>query len=108
MEAAVRQGHARPTDVGVASEANVPTAVRGKFPWVGDEKLYAKGVTYGAFAPDGQGAEYHDRDVVERDFALMAESGMNSVRIPHTMPPVSLLDAAERHGLKVMVGLSAE
>src|SRR5215213_5949255 len=103
MEAAVRQRHARPTDVGVASEANVPTAVRGKFPWVGDEKLYAKGVTFGAFAPDGQGAEYHDRD-----FALMAESGMNSVRIPHTMPPVSLLDAAERHGLKVMVGLSAE
>src|SRR3989441_3636735 len=31
-----------------------------------------------------------------------------SVRIPHTMPPRSLLDAAGRHGLRVMVGLSAE
>jgi glycosyltransferase involved in cell wall biosynthesis len=38
----------------------------------------------------------------------MAEAGFNTVRIPHTMPPVSLLDAAARHGLRVMVGLSAE
>ena len=29
----------------------------------------------------------------------MADAGFNAVRIPHTMPPVSLLDAAERHGL---------
>jgi GT2 family glycosyltransferase len=81
---------------------------RGKFLWVGGEKLYVKGVTYGAFEPDSAGEEYHDRDRIERDFELMAEAGMNSVRIPHTMPPVSLLDAADRHGLKVMVGLSAE
>ena len=33
---------------------------------------------------------------------------MNAVRIPHTMPPVELLDIACEHGLKVMVGLSAE
>jgi GT2 family glycosyltransferase len=46
--------------------------------------------------------------VIDRDFALMAESGINAVRIPHTMPPRSLLDAAGSYGLKVMVGLSAE
>src|SRR5207245_8111957 len=52
--------------------------------------------------------EYHDLDVIERDFAQMAANGINTVRIPHTMPPRSLLDAARRHGLRVMVGLSAE
>ncbi len=38
----------------------------------------------------------------------MAANAVNVVRIPHTMPPASLLDAAERHDLRVMVGLSAE
>ena len=82
--------------------------VRGKFIWVGDQRLYLKGATYGAFEPDESGNEYHRYELIERDFALMAESGMNAVRIPHTMPPVTLLDAAQRHGLHVMVGLSAE
>src|SRR5260370_21866818 len=38
----------------------------------------------------------------------MAAKGFNAVRIPHTTPPRSLLDAALRQGLRVMVGLSAE
>src|SRR5437016_14175380 len=38
----------------------------------------------------------------------MASAGINTVRIPHTTPPRALLDAALRHGLRVMVGLSAE
>src|ERR1043166_6183496 len=82
--------------------------VQGKFLFVGDEKLYIRGVTYGAFQPDPSGAEYHDLAQVERDFALMARHGINAVRIPHTMPPRALLDIAERYGLWVMVGLSAE
>lgn len=83
-------------------------AVRGKFLVAGDEKLYVRGVTYGAFRPDANGHEYHDLDRIDRDFRLMAANGFNAVRIPHTMPPRSLLDAACRHGLRVMVGLSAE
>ncbi len=82
--------------------------VGGKFIYVGNEKLWVRGVTYGAFRPDAHGNEYHDLEVVERDFAQMAANGLNAVRIPHTMPPRSLLDAAQRHGLRVMVGLSAE
>src|SRR5437773_1601164 len=82
--------------------------VRGKFLFVGEEKLYVRGVTYGAFEPDQDGNEYHDLAKVERDFAQMAASGINTVRIPHTMPPRALLDVAQRHGLRVMVGLSAE
>ena len=82
--------------------------VGGKFLFVGDEKLYVRGVTYGAFAPDARGNEYHDLAAIERDFAHMAAHGINTVRIPHTMPPRALLDIAARHGLRVMVGLSAE
>ncbi|TMI12208.1 MAG: glycosyltransferase [Betaproteobacteria bacterium] len=82
--------------------------VRGKFLFAGDEKFYVRGVTYGAFQPDASGYEYHDANVIERDFAQMAANGINTVRIPHTMPPRSLLYAARRHGLRVMVGLSAE
>ena len=82
--------------------------VHGKFLYVGDEKLWVCGVTYGAFRPNKDGDEYHNLEVIERDFAQMAASGLNTVRIPHTMPPRTLLDAAQRHGLRVMVGLSAE
>jgi GT2 family glycosyltransferase len=86
----------------------VRPTVRGKFLSVGDQKLYVRGVTYGAFAPDAQGNEYHDLAQIGRDFALMASYGINTVRIPHTMPPRSLLDVAAHQGLHVMVGLSAE
>src|SRR2546428_7825410 len=82
--------------------------VSGKFLYIGKKKLWVRGVTYGAFRPDVHGNEYHNLATIERDFAQMAASGLNTVRIPHTMPPLSLLDAAQRHGLHVMVGLSAE
>ncbi|WP_217914441.1 glycosyltransferase [Miltoncostaea marina] len=83
-------------------------AVRGKFIVADGRTLLVKGVSYGAFAPDADGAEYRAHHTIERDFAAMAAAGFNTVRIPHTTPPVTLLDAAARHGLRVMVGLSAE
>jgi len=101
----------RPGD-GRAAPASVhPDArpqVRGKFLFVGDEKLYVRGVTYGAFEPDADGREYRDLGKIDRDFAQMAANGINAVRIPHTMPPRALLDIALQHGLRVMGGLSAE
>ena len=78
--------------------------VQGKFLFVGDAKLWIRGVTYGTFRPDADGNEYHDLDVVERDFAQMAENGLNALRT-YTVPPRWLLDAAQRYGLRVMVGL---
>ncbi|HXV59739.1 MAG TPA: glycosyltransferase, partial [Vicinamibacteria bacterium] len=83
-------------------------SVKGKFLFTGDEKTYVRGVTYGAFRPDAEGNEYRDLEAIERDFVQMASYGVNAVRIPHTMPPASLLDVALRCGLRVMVGLSAE
>src|SRR5262245_38289897 len=71
--------------------------VAGKFLYVRQEKFWVRGVTYGAFRPDARGNEYHDLKKIRRDFAQMAENGLNAVRIPHTMPPRSLLDAAQEH-----------
>ena len=104
-----------PAITGDVSPASAPAhpmlarpRARGKFIFIDDEKFYVRGVSYGAFHPDASGREYHDLDVIERDFAQMATNGINTVRIPHTTPPRALLDAAQRHGLRVMVGLSAE
>src|SRR6266849_320406 len=40
----------------------------GKFIFVGQEKLYIRGVTYGPFRPDENGYEYLDPKLVEQDF----------------------------------------
>ena len=82
--------------------------VRGKFLYVGEATFHVRGVTYGAFRPDEHDSEYRDLEAIDADFADMAASGINAVRIPHTMPPRALLDLAAAHGLRVMVGLSAE
>ncbi len=81
--------------------------VAGKFLFVGDEKFYIRGVTYGPFRPDEEGCEYHTPEQVEQDFELMARYGINSVRT-YTVPPRWLLDIAQKHGLRVMVGLPWE
>ena len=87
--------------------ADVRPSVRGKFLFVGDEKFLIRGVTYGPFHPEENGGEYHGPASVERDFAQMAETGINAVRT-YTAPPRWLLDAAQRQGLRVMVGLPWE
>ena len=83
-------------------------SIDGKFLSSGGETFFVRGVTYGAFRPDESGREYTDDRLIERDFARMAALGINTVRIPHRVPPRSLLHIAARHGLRVMVGLSAE
>ena len=79
----------------------------GKFLYVGDEKLWVRGVTYGTFRPGPDGLEYPEPDVVEGDFRQMTANGLNAVRT-YTPPPRWLLDTAHRHGLLVMVGLPWE
>ena len=87
--------------------AAVRPRVGGKFIHVDEEKLWVRGVTYGTFRPDADGNEYHDLEAVEKDFAQMAANGLNAVRV-YSVPSRWLLDCAQRHGLRVMVGLSAE
>ncbi len=80
---------------------------RGKFLYVGDEKFWVRGVTYGTFRPGPDGAEYVRRERVESDLAEIAGNGFNAIRT-YTVPPRWLLDAALGHGLRVMVGLPWE
>src|SRR5262245_7858912 len=89
-------------------ESGVRPTVRSNFIFVGDHKFFIKGVTYGSFRPDGAGFEFHDREKIRHDFAMMASNGINTVRIQHTVPPLHLLDLAAEFHLRVMVGLSAE
>jgi len=86
--------------------ATLRPVVRGKFLFVGDEKFYVKGVTYGTFRCSISGEEY-DRDTVEYDFQMMAQHGINAVRV-YTVPPRWLLDAASQYGLRVIIGLPWE
>jgi GT2 family glycosyltransferase len=90
-----------------ARAAGVRPRVGGKFLFLGDQKLYLRGVTYGTFRPNERGVDYPEPATVERDFSQMAAAGINSLRT-YTIPPRWLLDIAELHGLFVMVGLAWE
>jgi GT2 family glycosyltransferase len=81
--------------------------VRGKFIFVGQKKLYIKGVTYGTFRPNREGELYPPPERVAQDLTQMAANGMNSVRT-YTVPPRWFLDLADEQGLYVMVGLPWE
>ncbi len=96
-----------PTPSPVSLRSGSRPRAAGKFVFVGSEKLYIRGVTYGPFRPDEQGCEYPHPSAVEKDFAQIAANGMNAVRT-YTVPPLWLLDIARQHGLWVMVGLPWE
>lgn len=81
--------------------------VRGKFLFVGEQKLWVRGVTYGPFAPGPKGEDYPPDEVIAGDFAAMRANAINAVRC-YTVPPRRLLDAACRFGLRVMIGLPWE
>src|SRR5256884_4291465 len=97
---------ARRSQAAVGGECARPRA-RGKFLFVGEEKLYVRGATYGTFRPDAGGRLYPAPAVVARDFSKMAANGFNAVRT-YTVPPRWLLDVAAENGLFVMVGVAWE
>jgi glycosyltransferase involved in cell wall biosynthesis len=84
-----------------ALDGAAPT-VAGKFFFVGDHKLYLRGVSYGPFSTAGHGFPLPERAVLERDLALMGALGANTLRT-FTVPPRWLLDEAAAHGMRVLV-----
>ena len=76
--------------------------VDGKFFRLGDKKFYAKGVTYGPFAPGEDKSFFPLRAQVERDFAQIRELNANTVRV-YVVPPRWVLDLAQAHGIKLLV-----
>jgi GT2 family glycosyltransferase len=89
----------------VGGVARAPGGVEAKFFRVGHERLYLRGVTYGTFRPDGAGDPVPEPSVVAADFRAMAGQGVNAVRV-YTPPPRWLLDLAQEHGLRLLVGMS--
>ena len=82
----------------------MPVRIEGKFFWADDKKLHAKGVTYGPFAPNGQGEYLPEPEPARRDLQQIAELGANVLRVYH-VPPRWLLDAAHEQGLKVWIDI---
>ena len=94
---------------GLSKSLEIPLRprVQGKFLFLGQRKFHVRGVTYGTFRPDSDGNEFPAPQVVEKDFRLMSAAGFNAIRT-YTAPPRWLLDAAQWHGLRVMIGLAGE
>jgi GT2 family glycosyltransferase/DNA-binding beta-propeller fold protein YncE len=82
----------------------VPPRPLGKFFRLGHQPFLLKGVTYGTFAPAPDGSQCPSRERVEQDFSLMARYGFNTVRL-YTPPREEMLDQAQRHGLRLMIGV---
>jgi GT2 family glycosyltransferase len=78
--------------------------VEGKFLCISEEKFFIKGVTYGAFPPNSQGHQFPESYEIVNDFALMLEAGINTI-LTYTVPPLSFLDLAQAHGLRVIVNI---
>src|SRR5258708_30348010 len=78
----------------------------GKFVFIGDQEFYIRGVTYGTFQPDESGNQF-DQIAASRDFAAMFANGINAIRL-YTVPPRWVLDLAQEHGLRVMIGIPWE
>ena len=101
------KGESPPTAKKAGDASVVRPRIGGKFVFVGERKYWVRGTTYGTFRPDPDGHQFPSKDIVEADFAKMAECGLNSVRV-YTVPPRWLLDVAHCHDLRVMVGLPWE
>src|SRR6266550_4533001 len=81
--------------------------VRGKFFFIGRDKFFVRGVTYGTFRPRADGTDYPEAEIIEKDFTAISANGFNAIRT-YTPPPRSILDAARAHGLYVLLGLPWE
>ncbi|MDB9372950.1 ATP-binding cassette domain-containing protein [Nodularia sphaerocarpa] len=78
--------------------------VQGKFFFAGEEKVFLKGVSYGPFITGTHGAPLPEEPVIEKDFELMQEIGVNCIRV-YIVPPGWFLELAEFYGLRVLVGI---
>jgi beta-galactosidase/beta-glucuronidase len=72
----------------------------GKFFRLGERKYFAKGVTYGPFAPNSQGEPFASFERTVRDFQSLRGLGANLIRLYH-VPPRWFLDLADKSNLQV-------
>ncbi|MHB8383380.1 MAG: glycoside hydrolase family 2 TIM barrel-domain containing protein, partial [Candidatus Binataceae bacterium] len=77
---------------------------RGKYLFDGERKYFARGVSYGPFAPNSNGERYPEPDRVRADFALMRELGANLLRC-YVPAPEWMLEEAARAEIRLMAGI---
>jgi glycosyltransferase involved in cell wall biosynthesis len=70
----------------------------------GAGKFFVRGVSYGPFRPNEFGEPFPEKQVVERDLALLRELGANALRVYH-VPPGWLCELARTHGMRLLVGV---
>jgi len=75
-----------------------------KFLYVGKDKFFVRGTTYGAFPPNTSGDQFPELSEIARDFDMMRRAGVNAV-LTYTPPPPYLLDEAAAHGLRIIVNI---
>ncbi|MGH7948567.1 MAG: glycosyltransferase, partial [Candidatus Binataceae bacterium] len=77
---------------------------QGKYIFEDGRKFFARGVSYGPFPANSRGERYPEPERTAADFAQMRELGANLVRV-YVPPPAWILDAAQKCGLRLMVGI---
>src|SRR5690242_15201317 len=79
-------------------------SARGKFIFENDRKFFARGVSYGPFAPNSRGERFPEQETALRDLDLMRELGANVIRTYYPPPPW-LFEAAAGAGMRFLVGI---
>src|SRR5215472_4326462 len=80
-------------------------SAQGKYIYQNGKKFFARGVSYGPFAPNSRGESYPEPDRVAADFSLMRELGVNVLRT-YVMTPPWMLEMAAKFELRLMTGFS--
>lgn len=78
--------------------------IRGKNFYTPDgEKVVLRGVTYGPFAPSGDGP-WPIEDVIRADISRIRSLKFNIIRV-YELPNAALLEACRQQGIRIMVGI---
>jgi glycosyltransferase involved in cell wall biosynthesis len=107
VEKSPREGAALGREANAAGSPSNPCQwpkAGGRFLYVGGQRFWVKGVTYGTFKPNDDGEPYPSKVQVREDFANMREAGINTIRL-YTPPPDWLADAAHVAGLYIMADM---
>src|SRR5262249_2708016 len=101
---ALRSAGVSPAIMAVAANGSLVSRIRvdGKFLARGGRRLSVQGVTYGPFAPNGEGLPFPTLAQARDGFGLMRAPGINAFRTYH-VPPEGLLRLAEERGLSVFL-----
>jgi O-antigen biosynthesis protein len=78
-------------------------SAQGKYIYQDGKKFFARGVSYGPFAPNSRAESYPEPDRVAADFSLMRELGVNVVRT-YVITPPWMLEMAAKFELRLMAG----